>query len=68
MFAAVATPSTDPFSMLMLAIPMTVLFMVSEVIARVMDKRKRRSSYDAGLDDDEASPIGGPSGLSADED
>jgi sec-independent protein translocase protein TatC len=67
-FAAVATPSTDPFSMLMLAIPMTVLFMISEVIARLMDKRKRRSSFDAGLDDDEASPIGGPSGLSADDD
>ena len=67
-FAAVATPSTDPFSMLMLAIPMTVLFMISEVIARLMDKRKRRSSLDAGLDDDEASPIGGPSGLSADDD
>ena len=67
MFAAVATPSTDPFSMLMLAIPMTLLFMVSEVIARVVDKRRRRASY-AGLDDDEASPSTGrrrapPSGL-----
>ena len=39
-FAAVATPSTDPFSMLMLALPMTVLFMVSEVIARLVDKRR----------------------------
>src|SRR6478672_7436672 len=29
-FAAVATPSTDPFSMLMLAIPMLVLFLVAE--------------------------------------
>ena len=28
-FAAVATPSTDPFSMLMLALPMTLLFLVS---------------------------------------
>ena len=45
-FAAVATPSTDPFSMLMLAVPMTVLFMVSEVIARLVDKRRRaRSAY-----------------------
>jgi sec-independent protein translocase protein TatC len=40
-FAAVATPSTDPFSMLMLAIPMTLLFLVSEVIARVVDRRRR---------------------------
>ena len=54
-FAAVATPSTDPFSMLMLAIPMTVLFMASEVIARLVDRRRRRASYD-GLADDEASP------------
>ena len=55
-FAAVATPSTDPFSMLMLAVPMTVLFMVSEVIARVVDRRRGRESYD-GLDDDAASPL-----------
>ena len=71
-FAAVATPSTDPFSMLMLGIPMTVLFLLSEVIARIVDRRRRRSSYD-GLADDEASPIEGggdvrPSGLSEDED
>ena len=30
-FAAVATPSTDPFSMLFLAIPMLVLFLIAEV-------------------------------------
>ncbi len=41
-FAAVATPSTDPFSMLMLALPMTVLFIVSEVIARLIDRRRAR--------------------------
>jgi len=72
-FAAVATPSTDPFSMLMLALPMTVLFLVSEVIARLVDRRRGRPSYD-GLADDEASSIGGGvdrgdrSGLSEDED
>jgi sec-independent protein translocase protein TatC len=66
-FAAVATPSTDPFSMLMLAIPMTLLFMVSELIARIIDRRRRRASFD-GLSDDEQSAITGPSGLSEDED
>src|SRR3954454_9307121 len=72
-FAAVATPSTDPFSMLMLALPMTVLFLVSEVIARLVDRRRGRPSYD-GLADDEASSIGDGvdrvdrSGLSEDED
>ena len=57
-FAAIATPSTDPFSMLMLAIPMVALFMVSEVVARLVDRRRNRVSY-AGLDDDEASDIEG---------
>jgi len=57
-FAAVATPSTDPFSMLMLAIPMTALFIVSEMIARLVDRRRNRVSY-AKLADDEASDIGG---------
>ena len=72
-FAAAATPSTDPFSMLMLALPMTLLFMISEVIARLVDKRRRKKSYD-GLADDEASTIDdgiervGRSGLSEDED
>jgi sec-independent protein translocase protein TatC len=54
-FAAAATPSTDPFSMLMLALPMTLLFFASEVVARIIDRR-RRTALDA-LDDDEASVI-----------
>lgn len=41
-FGAVATPSTDPFSMLALALPMTVLFLVAEVIAHILDRRKAR--------------------------
>ena len=55
-FAAVATPSTDPFSMVMLAGPMVVLFMVSEVIARLVDKRRGRRSFD-DVDDDQASDL-----------
>ena len=57
-FAAVATPSTDPVSMLFLALPMTVLFGISEVIARVLDRRRAgtESDYDA-YDDDEASDL-----------
>ncbi|HWJ53813.1 MAG TPA: twin-arginine translocase subunit TatC [Propionibacteriaceae bacterium] len=41
-FGAVATPSTDPFSMLALALPMTVLFLAAEAIAHVLDRRKAR--------------------------
>jgi sec-independent protein translocase protein TatC len=41
-FGAVATPSTDPFSMLALALPMTLLFLAAEAIAHVLDRRKAR--------------------------
>lgn len=56
-FAAVATPSTDPFSMLMLAMPMTVLFIIAEVIARFVDRMRRRKAAEAAVPDDEASPL-----------
>jgi sec-independent protein translocase protein TatC len=59
-FAAVATPSTDPFSMLMLALPMTLLFLVSEAVARFIDRRRQKRAAAAGLaglSDDEASPL-----------
>lgn len=58
-FAAVATPSTDPITMLLLAIPMVVLFLISEVIAHVVDRRRglhHQPDYDE-YDDDQASPI-----------
>ncbi len=57
-FAAVATPSTDPFSMLFLAVPMLILFAIAEVICRLADRARGR-----GLDsteqwaDDEVSPL-----------
>jgi sec-independent protein translocase protein TatC len=56
-FAAVATPSTDPFTMLLLAVPMLVLFFVSEAICRVLDRRRRDRDPQAGLGDDELSPL-----------
>ncbi len=57
-FAAVATPSTDPFSMLMLGIPMMLLFFVSELIARLVDRRRGRARADQDAwDDDTASPL-----------
>lgn len=57
-FAAVATPSTDPFSMLMLAFPMLVLFLVAELIARFVDRRRaRRTPSTDQWGDDELSPL-----------
>jgi sec-independent protein translocase protein TatC len=56
-FAAVATPSTDPFSMLFLAGPMLVLFGIAEVIARVSDRARGREHAMAQVGDDEVSPL-----------
>ncbi|CAA9314433.1 MAG: Twin-arginine translocation protein TatC [uncultured Friedmanniella sp.] len=47
-FGAIATPSTDPFSMLALAAPMTILFLAAEIIAHVLDRRKARRAAAAG--------------------
>jgi len=55
-FAAVATPSTDPYSMLMLALPMLILVIASEIIARLLDRRRGRRSPEE-LDDDAISPL-----------
>lgn len=49
-FGAVATPSTDPFSMLALAVPMAMLFLVTEVLAHIFDRRKLRRKVAAGDD------------------
>ena len=43
-FAAVATPSGDPFTMCLLAIPMCLLFFVAKVITRINDKRRARKT------------------------
>ena len=57
-FAAVATPSTDPFSMLFLAIPMLVLFFIAELIARTVDRARGRGKHSTDQwDDDEVSPL-----------
>ncbi|MFD1827860.1 MULTISPECIES: twin-arginine translocase subunit TatC [Mumia] len=58
-FAAVATPSTDPITMLFLALPMTVLFLIAEVIAHLVDRRRAKRAAAEGLavSDDEMSEI-----------
>lgn len=57
LFAAVATPSADPFTMTLMAVPMVLLFLVSEQIARYNDRRKAKRDKFAGLSPDEASPL-----------
>lgn len=56
-FAAVATPSTDPFTMTFMAVPMVVLFFLSEGIARFNDRRRARNKPWADLSPDEVSPL-----------
>jgi sec-independent protein translocase protein TatC len=66
-FAAFITPTQDPFTMLLMAAPMCVLFEIAIQVARVVDKRRaKRQAAEGliGLDDDEASPlVAGPSSL-----
>jgi sec-independent protein translocase protein TatC len=54
-FGAVATPTGDPLSLMVLAVPMWILFEIAVLVCRVMDKRRDRTAG-SGLSDDEATP------------
>ena len=56
-FAAVATPSTDPLTMLFLAVPMTILYLVSEIIASLTDRKRKRSADAEVIPDDQISEL-----------
>jgi sec-independent protein translocase protein TatC len=59
-FAAFITPTQDPFTMMLMAAPMIVLFEAAIQIARVVDKRRARrddAEHFHDLADDEASPL-----------
>jgi sec-independent protein translocase protein TatC len=57
-FAGAATPSPDPFSMLLLAVPCVVLVELAELFVWLNDRRRaRRPSEFEGLDDDEVTPL-----------
>jgi sec-independent protein translocase protein TatC len=59
-FAAFATPSQDPLSMCMLAVPMVLLYEVAVFVSWLHDRRKaRREAADPlhNIDDDEASDL-----------
>jgi sec-independent protein translocase protein TatC len=61
LFAAVATPSTDPFTMSAMAVPMVILFEAAIQIAGVHDRRKARrkaaEQESEQLDDDVPSEV-----------
>ncbi|GAA1946574.1 twin-arginine translocase subunit TatC [Kitasatospora viridis] len=56
-FAAVATPSADPVSMLALASPIWVLYFIAVGFSLLNDRRRRRNNPDADLSDEEASHV-----------
>ena len=60
LFAALATPTGDPVTMSLLAVPMCALFAASYVVCRLNDRRRARTSSEpdyGALDDDQASEI-----------
>jgi sec-independent protein translocase protein TatC len=58
LFAGIASPSPDPLTMLLLAVPCLVLVEIAEVIIWANDRRRasRPSMYE-GLSDDELAPL-----------
>lgn len=66
-FAAVATPTADPFGMTFLAVSLSALYFAAVGFAFVNDRRRAAADPYAGLADDEASPVDS-AGIGADED
>ena len=57
-FAAVATPTADPYTMFVFAAPLTVLYFLAWVFCWFLDRRKEKSRPDwLNVDDNEASTL-----------
>ncbi|GAU66207.1 putative twin-arginine protein translocase subunit TatC [Streptomyces sp. NBRC 110611] len=56
-FAALATPTGDPVTMVLLAAPIVLLFFGAVGICLANDRRRTRRNPDAALSDDEASEL-----------
>ena len=62
LFAAVATPTADPFGMTFLALSMSALYFAAVGFAFLNDRRRARAERYRDLDDDETSPLEFPDG------
>lgn len=57
-FAAVATPTADPFTMFVFAAPLTALYFGAWLLCKLLDRRKAAARPDwLEVDDTEASPL-----------
>ena len=59
-FAAIATPTPDPFTMFLLAVPLCVLYLAALGVSTLLDRRRARNKPEwasQDLSDEEASPL-----------
>jgi len=60
LFTAAFTPTGDPLTMAMLAVPLCFLYFAAVVIALLVDRRRAKRAAKSAISDDEASPIEPP--------